>query len=301
MSLPSTRCDDQPRLRAILQCNIDRDQIAPRNPKVSEKLQKIARNQSAAAAKRQSAPGRRHHEESVWCGPGGNGRQTMRKTTIIAAIAAATMLSSPALAGSQDGRWQIKVLATGVLPDGKITEIRSNAIGLPAGSQTKANDNVVPTLAVEYFFNPSVSVETICCLTNHRVSGAGAIAGTQIVDHVLILPATVTLKYHLNAGGGDTPYIGAGPTVFFYLNEKPGATTRALGGASLNLENKIGAVVQAGIDIPVNDNGLGISLDGKKYFVNTVLHVRNAAGAEVLRTEHRISPWVISAGVSYRF
>ncbi len=225
----------------------------------------------------------------------------MRKITMLAALAAASLLSSPALAGSQDGRWQIKVLGTGVLPDGEITELRNNAIGLPAGSQTKANDNVVPTLAVEYFFNPSVSVETICCLTQHKVGGAGPIAGTQIVDHVMILPATVTVKYHLNAGGGVKPYIGAGPTVFFYIDEKPGATTRALGGASLNLENQIGAVVQAGIDIPVNDKGLGISLDGKKYFVNTVLHVRNAAGAEVLQTKHRIAPWVISAGVSYRF
>lgn len=225
----------------------------------------------------------------------------MRKIMTLAALAAATLFSSPALAGSQDGHWQVKVLGTGVLPDGKITEIRSNAIGLPVGSQTKANDNFVPTLAVEYFFNPSVSVETICCLTQHHVSGAGAITGTEIVDHVMILPATVTVKYHLNTGSGIKPYIGVGPTVFFYIDEKPAATTRALGGTSLNLENKVGAVVQAGLDIPLGDNGLGISLDGKKYFVNTVLHVRNGAGAEVLQTEHKISPWVVSAGVSYRF
>lgn len=225
----------------------------------------------------------------------------MRKTMTLAALAATSLLSTPAFAGKPDGNWQIKLLGTGVLPDGKITELRNNAIGLPAGSQTQANDRFVPTLAVEYFASPSVSIETICCLTPHRVGGAGAIAGTQIVDHVLILPATVTLKYHVNAGGGIKPYIGAGPTVFFYIDEKPAATTRALGGTSLNLENKFGAVVQAGIDIPVNERGLGISLDAKKYFVNTVLHVRNAAGAEVLQTEHRISPWVVSAGISYRF
>lgn len=225
----------------------------------------------------------------------------MRKLTLFAALAAASLVSTPALAGNAEGRWQIKVLGTGVLPDGQISEIRNNAIGLPAGSQTAANDNFVPTLAVEYFASPSFSIETICCLTQHKVGGAGAIAGTQIVDHVLILPATVTLKYHLNTGGGVKPYIGAGPSVFFYIDEKPAATTRALGGTSLNLENKFGAVVQAGVDIPIGDNGLGISLDGKKYFVNTVLHVRNAAGTEVLQTEHKISPWVVSAGVSYRF
>ena len=129
----------------------------------------------------------------------------MCKITLMAALAAATIVSSPALAGSSDGHWQVKVLGTGVLPDGKITKINNNLIGLPAGSQTQASDNVVPTLAVEYFFTPNISAETICCLTTHHVSGAGAIAGTVIVDHVMILPATVTLKYHLPLPGGIKP------------------------------------------------------------------------------------------------
>lgn len=224
----------------------------------------------------------------------------MRKLTFIAA-AAAVALATPALAGTPDGHWQIKVLGTGVLPDGKITKINNNAIGLPAGSQTKANDNAVPTLAVEYFFTPNVSLETICCLTQHHINGAGPIAGTRIVDHVLVLPATATLKYHLDTGAGIKPYIGVGPSLFFYINEKPGTTTRALGGTALNLDNKVGLALQAGVDIPLSDSGLGISLDAKRYFMNTTLHVRNAAGAEVLQTDHKLDPWVVSGGVAYRF
>ncbi|MDE2442308.1 MAG: OmpW family protein [Betaproteobacteria bacterium] len=226
----------------------------------------------------------------------------MRKFTLLAALAAAASVSSPALAGNSEGHWQIKVLGTGVLPDGKITKINNNAIGLPAGSQTVANDNAVPTLAVEYFFTPNVSAETICCLTTHRVSGAGAIAGTAIIDHAMILPATVTLKYHLPLPGGIKPYIGAGPSVFFYIDEKQGATLQTLNpGGRLNLDNKVGVVVQGGVDIPLGDKGLGLSLDAKKYWVNTTLHVRNAAGTELLQTEHKIAPWVVSAGVAYRF
>ena len=225
----------------------------------------------------------------------------MRKITLAASLVAAAPIASPAHAGSTDGHWQIKLLGTGVLPDGKITEIKNNTIGLPAGSQTRANDNVVSTLAVEYFVTPNVSVETICCLTTHRVSGAGAIAGTAIVDHVMILPATVMLKYHLDTGSGIKPYLGVGPTVFFYIDEKPGATTKALGGTSLSLDNKIGIALQAGVDVPINDRGMGISLDAKKYFVNTTLHVRNAANTEVLTTDHKIAPWVVSAGLYLRF
>lgn len=228
----------------------------------------------------------------------------MRKLTFVAALAATALtttgLATPAFAGSVDGNWEIKVLGTGVLPDGKIVEVKNNAIGIPATSQTKANDNVVPTLAVEYYATPNISIETICCLTQHHVDGAGPIAGTEIVDHVLILPATVTLKYHLNAGP-IRPYVGVGPSLFLIMGEKPGATTRALGGTSLKMSNELGFALQAGVDVPVNDTGLGISLDAKKYFVDTTLHVYNAAGSDVLTTKHSLDPWVLSGGVYFRF
>jgi hypothetical protein len=81
--------------------------------------------------------------------------------------AALMALSAPAHAGSADGKIQVKLLGTAVLPDGKITKVLSNGVGVPAGTQAYANDNVVPTLAVEYFLSPNFSVETICCLTAH--------------------------------------------------------------------------------------------------------------------------------------
>lgn len=224
----------------------------------------------------------------------------MKKISIAAAVLAASMLANPAQAGSPDGRLQVKVLATGVLPDGKIDTVNINAVGLPAGTQTVANDNVVPTLAVEYYATPNVSIETICCFTQHHVTGAGAIAGADVAQHVLILPATVTLKYHFDAGA-IKPYIGAGPAVFFYFDEKPGATAVALGATKLNMDNKLGLALQAGVDIPVNDSGMGVTLDAKRYFMKTTTHFYTAGGVEALSTTHKLDPWVISGGVYFRF
>ena len=51
----------------------------------------------------------------------------MKKLTIAAALAAATVLSAPAQAGNAEGKLQVKVMATGVLPDGKIDKINSAA------------------------------------------------------------------------------------------------------------------------------------------------------------------------------
>lgn len=225
----------------------------------------------------------------------------MKKLTIAAALAAATMLATPAQAADPEGKIQVKVLATGVLPDGKIESVNVNLTAAPSAAlATKANDNVVPTLAVEYFATPNVSVETICCFTQHHVTGTGAIAGADIAQHVLILPATVTLKYHFNAGG-IKPYVGAGPAVFFYFDEKPGATAQALGATKLKMDNKFGVALQAGVDVPLGDSGLGISLDAKRYFMKAKTHFYTAGGVETLSTTHKLDPWVVSGGVYARF
>jgi len=217
-----------------------------------------------------------------------------------AALAAIGVIGTAASAQGQDGKWQVKLLGTAVLPDGKISKVKVDNAGLPAGTQAKANDNVVPTLAVEYFFSPNFSVETICCLTQHDVDGAGALAGTELVSNVKILPATVSFKVHMPLGP-IKPYVGAGPTYFIFINEKSGATTKALGLPRQRLDDKVGVMLQAGLDLPVGGQGFGVSIDAKRYFLRPSGHWFDATGAEVIATRHKLDPWVLSAGVSYRF
>ena len=38
-----------------------------------------------------------------------------------------------------------------------------------------------------------------------------------------------------------------------------------------------------------------------RYFLSTSAHWFNAGGTEVLATRHRIDPWVLSAGIGFRF
>jgi outer membrane protein len=231
----------------------------------------------------------------------------MRKIAMLAAFAAAAAIISPAYAGNPDGKFQVKVLGTGVLVDGKIDKVKSidatsalgGAVAATTGPQTDINNNFVPTIAVEYFATPDVSIETICCLTQHHASGAGGLAGTELVDHIMILPATVTLKYHLNVGP-IKPYVGVGPSVFFFIDEKPGATAATLGADKLKLSNEIGVALQAGFDMPLNDAGMGLSVDAKKYFMNTDAEFYDG-GAVVLKTKHQLDPWVVSGGVYFRF
>ncbi|MDE1467747.1 OmpW/AlkL family protein [Aurantiacibacter sp. D1-12] len=209
------------------------------------------------------------------------------------------MAAVPALAQDTEGRWQVRASATAVLPDGEIEQVNTDLVGLPADTQTEANDNFVPTLAVSYFLSENVSVETICCLTQHDVDGTTGLPGAELVSNATLIPATVTAKYHFDAGG-ITPYVGAGATYFLWVDVDPGAATIPLGVTETTLSDEFGFVLQAGADIPLNDNGFALSLDAKRYFVDTT--ARWFAGDTLaIETEHNLDPWVLSAGVSFRF
>lgn len=216
----------------------------------------------------------------------------------LAALSALALL--PGQAAAKAGDVRVKLLATLVAPDGKIRDVKTDLIGLPAGSQAKADDNVTPTIAIEYFVADHVSLETIAGVTQHDVDGRGALAGAELVSNAKIVPATLTVKYHFGEDGGVQPYIGAGPSYFIFIDEKPGAATRALGATRQKMGDKFGVAVQAGIDIPMNDRGLSLSFDAKRYILRPTAHWY-AGTTEVLATKHRLDPWVISAGVGFRF
>jgi outer membrane protein len=226
------------------------------------------------------------------------------KTLLMLGGAALALAATPAMAQDADtdraGDIQLKVLGTAVLPDGKITDINVNLPGLPATTQTKASDNFVPTIAVEYFLTDNVSIETIAGVTQHDVDAtAGLPVGAELVSDALLLPATVTAKYHFDLGGVK-PYVGAGVAYFIWLKDDPGAATLPLGVTDTDLSDEFGFALQAGFDVPLGDDGFGLTFDAKRYFIDTTArwYVGNTLAIE---TEHKLDPWVLSAGVSYRF
>lgn len=216
------------------------------------------------------------------------------------ACAAIALVPVPAAAQDRAGDVQVKLVATGVLPDGSIEQVNVDLVGLPAGTDTKATDNYVPTIAAEYFLTDIISIETIAGTTQHDVDTVSGFApGTELVSDALLLPATVTAKLHFDIAG-IKPYVGAGPAYFMWLSDEPGAATVPLGVTDTDLSDEFGVALQAGIDAPVGDDGFGITLDAKRYFIDTT--ARWFAGDTlVIETEHELDPWVISAGVSYRF
>ncbi|MBL4895619.1 MAG: OmpW family outer membrane protein [Pseudomonadota bacterium] len=218
---------------------------------------------------------------------------------LMAVLTSAAMFATPAQAQDDDRNLQVKLLGTYVAPDGKITEFRTDVVGLPATTQTKANDNIVPTLAVEYFVKPKFSVETICCLTQHDVDGVTGVPGAELVSKAKLIPATLTAKYHFGAAN-VRPYLGLGMTYFWWIDVDPGADTIPLGVTRTTLSDEFGFVLQAGTDIAIGDSGFGLTIDAKRYFVDTTARWYSG-DALAIETRHQLDPWVLSAGASYRF
>lgn len=79
------------------------------------------------------------------------------------------------------------------------------------------------------------------------------------------------------------------------------ASTRATRGkiaaTDVDSSNELGFVLQAGVDIPLNERGLGLSLAPKRYFVGTTATFISGDSA-VLRSQHALDTWVLSAGLA---
>lgn len=223
------------------------------------------------------------------------------KAFLVAASAVAAITAYPAQAetGDNAGRFQVKLLATAVLPDGAISSVDTDTIGLPASLQTEADSNFVPVLALEYFVTPSISLETICCMTQHDVTATAGLPGAELVSDAKLIPASLTAKFHLPAGP-VRPYAGIGAAYFLWVDVDPGAATIPLGVTRTELSDELGLVLQAGADVALNDKGLGLTIDARKYFIGTTASWY-AGSTLAIQTQHKLDPWVLSAGLSFRF
>ncbi len=68
------------------------------------------------------------------------------------------------------------------------------------------------------------------------------------------------------------------------------------GFSDLNVDNSVGFAAQAGFDYWVSDNW-GLNLDVKKLWLDVDASLNNGA----IKADVDIDPWVVGAGVSYRF
>ncbi|TNM62555.1 OmpW/AlkL family protein [Aliirhizobium smilacinae] len=189
---------------------------------------------------------------------------------------------------SSPSPWQVRVRALGVITkdDGSIDQ--APGIGL------QYSDTVIPELDISYFFTDNIAAELILGTTYAKIKTDGL--GDIDVGKAWLLPPTLTLQYHFTDFGAFKPYVGAGINYSLFYNQSDKA-----GFKNLDVKNDFGWALQAGFDYMLDEHW-GVNFDVKKIFLETDWKVDSSpVGGAPLSGKAKIDPWLIGAGVTYRF
>lgn len=183
--------------------------------------------------------------------------------------------------------WQLRVRALGV-----ITEDEGSVNGQP-GVGLEYSDTVVPELDITYFFTENFAAELILGTTYAKINTTGAL-GDLDVGKTWLLPPSLMLQYHFTDFGAFKPYVGAGVNYSFFYNQSDKGDF-----SNVDVEDDFGAVLQVGFDY-MFDEHWGLNFDVKKIFLETEWTATHDALGP-LSGKAKIDPWLIGAGVTYRF
>lgn len=204
-------------------------------------------------------------------------------------LLASAQLALAASASAQDDTgfnadgWLVRLRAIGVLPDsGGSTSI---------GGEPEADNAVVPELDISYFFTKNIAAELILATSPHDLSAKGTTSGDLDLGDTMVLPPVVTLQYHFSPDQNFSPYVGAGINYTLPYSEDNGRDTTAL-----EVDGSFGWALQAGADYWL-DQHWGLNLDVKKVWVDVDASINNGA----ITGNAELNPWILGAGVSYRF
>ncbi|MER8615099.1 OmpW family protein [Mesorhizobium sp. M1216] len=205
-----------------------------------------------------------------------------------ASVAEVAVLASDEgdLASEWPSPWQIRLRGLGVISQD------SGYVDTAPGSGLSYSNTVTPELDISYFFSDNVAAELILGTTYANITGQGSIAGLGNIGKVWLLPPTLTLQYHFTDFGAFKPYVGAGVNYTIFYHQEAGSAD------DLKLKNTFGTALQVGFDYMVDEHW-GVNFDVKKLFLKPDFDV-TVAGAK-LTGKAALDPWLIGAGVTYRF
>lgn len=195
----------------------------------------------------------------------------------------------PVVVQEAQSPWQIRVRALGVIPnnDGYVDQV--------PGSDLKYSKSITPELDITYYFTNNFAAELILGTTSAHVSADGALkeAGFKGLGSTWILPPTLTLQYHFTNFGAFKPYIGGGVNyTVFYKQEASGL-------GDLDIDNEWGYAAQIGFDYMFNQHW-GFNFDVKKLWLRPDFSGKLKDGTPI-SGKAKLDPWLIGAGITYRF
>lgn len=182
--------------------------------------------------------------------------------------------------------WQVRVRGLGVITND------SGSVNGVGGSDLSYSDSVIPELDITYYLTDNFAAELILGTTYSNIHAEGSLAAVGKVGKTWLLPPTLTLQYHFTDFGAFKPYVGAGVNYTMFYSQKGDAAT------ALDVKNTFGTALQVGADYMINEHW-GVNFDVKKLFLKADFDA--TIGGTSYSGKAKLDPWLIGAGITYRF
>ena len=213
------------------------------------------------------------------------------KFVVGAVLAAAALTAIPAQA--DESPFEIRLRA--VYLDFAQKSDAIPVLGLPK-DQIEVNKKTIPDIDLEYFFTKNISTELVLTYPQSQTVSVKGVGDLGTFKH---LPPTLTAKWNFIPDGFFRPYVGVGVNLTFISNvnlKVPAAISPTEADIPLDLSStSVGFAGQIGADFKIVDHWFA-NIDVK--YVQLGSDVK-AGGATV--TKVHLDPWLIGAGVGYRF
>lgn len=197
----------------------------------------------------------------------------------LAATAVLVLVPIAQTAAQDSGDWIVR---------GRVLNLQS-ANKDSTGLGLSVNDKTFPEVDITYFFDKNWATELVLTYPQkHDIR-----SGSTTIGSLKHLPPTISLQYHLDAGGWR-PYVGAGvnltrlssvkfiPAVQTALNPSVGSSS-------------VGLSLNVGFDVPVGDGWL-FNVDAKKVKLAADIKSNGNKVGEL-----KVDPTLLSVGFGKRF
>ena len=235
---------------------------------------------------------------------------------LLALLGFATLSMCSGVARAEAGDWLVRARGIAIVTDDSSGRIHLEAGGTSTpldGSGVGVDTSVVPELDVTYMVTDNIGIEAIAGIAIHDVdlegpgpvlSSLGFTDGFKIFDS-WVLPPTVTVQYHFMPENNIRPYVGVGVnyTAFLWNDATDNLETAVGSPVDVDMDNGFTWAAQIGADVDINDKWY-FNVDVKYIDIDSTasLLIKNGAFANTgLRVDVDINPWVVGAGIGYRF
>jgi len=200
--------------------------------------------------------------------------------SLLAAAASAVLLASTGFSQAA-GTWNVGVGLHNISPKA------TNSV-VTGGARTTVDDDVQPTITIEYFVYENLGIELLASLPfRHGVKANG-----DFIGQTKLLPPTLSVQYYFVNASKFTPFVGVGLNYTTFFDTR---SAGLLAGADLSAEDSWGFAAHAGVDYKLTERS-SVRVDARWVDVESEIKLNGAKQGKL-----RLDPIVFGAAWVYKF